>query len=188
MVPIDPAAVGVEELPRLITQGLGRAGDVTIGLVPAPLSSVAPSGIVPTDKSPGAAPAPIPLKVDAAAVVPDAVPPAPQDPSDVVPDPIVPIFMPAPSNVELELVVPALRQGSVVAVESSGAGLSPPGESSIDPSGIPTGPTEDVAPGIPSGDVAPIAGEVGLSWIICARLDLQPVAMAATMSTPINIA
>jgi hypothetical protein len=75
-------------------------------------------------------------------------------------------LIPPPSNVELELVVPAFRQGTVFAVGSSAAGLSPPGESSVDPSGIPTGPTEDVAPGIPRGDVAPMAGGVGLSGII----------------------
>src|SRR5271156_1506365 len=136
MVPVEPEAIGVDESPRLITQGLGKAGDVTIGLVPAPPSSVAPSGIEPTDATPGAAPALVPLKVDAAAVVPDAVPPAPQDPSEGVPKPLVFVFMPAPSKVEAEPVVlvpdrPVLAHGSILTVGSSGIGLRPPGESSL---------------------------------------------------------
>jgi hypothetical protein len=159
----------VDESPRLITQGLVSAGDATIGLVPAPFSSVAPSGIAPTDATPGAPPALIPLKVDAAAVVPDAVPPAPQDPSEIIPEPIVFVFMPAPSKVEAEPVVPVPdrpmpAQGSVLAVGSSGAGLRPPGVSSLEPNGIPTGPAGDVAPSTPRGDVAP--GLVGVSGAI----------------------
>src|SRR5271156_4117794 len=155
MVPVEPEAIGVDESPRLITQGLGKAGDVTIGLVPAPPSSVAPSGIEPTDATPGAAPALVPFKVDAAAVVPDAVPPAPQDPGEVVPEPIVFMFMPAPSKVEVVPVPdrPVPTHGSVLTVGSSGAGLRPPGVSSLEPNGIPTGPTDEVAPSIPRGDV-----------------------------------
>ncbi len=152
-------------------QGLSEDGDVTIGLVPAPLSSVAPSGIAPTDATPGAAPAVVPLKVDAAAVVPDAVPPAPQDPSEVVAEPIVFVFMPAPSKVEGEPVIPlpdrpVPAHGSALAVGSSSVGLRPPGVSSLEPSGIPTGPSDDVAPGTPRGDVAPMAGLVGVSGAI----------------------
>jgi hypothetical protein len=152
-----PAVIEVVE--PLITQAPDRAGDVTIGLVPAPPSSVAPSGIEPTDATPGAAPAVVPLKVDAAAVVPDAVPPAPQDPSEEVPEPMVFVFMPAPSKVEAEPVMPAPDRpvpahGSVLTVGS------------LDPSGIPTGPTDDVAPSTPSGDVAPMAGLVGVSGAI----------------------
>jgi hypothetical protein len=166
-----PATIEVDESPRLITQGLGRAGDATIGLVPAPPSSVAPSGIEPTAATPGAAPALVPLTVDAAAVVPDAVPPAPQDPSEVVPEPIVFVFIPAPSKVEAEPVVPVPdtpvpEHVSVLTVGSSGAGLRPPGESSLEPSGIPTGPTDEVAPNTPRGDVAPMAGLIGVSGAI----------------------
>ena len=168
VVPIEPdvAAIGVVEPPRLMTQGLDGAGEVSIGLTPALLSSVEPSGIAPTEATPGAAPAVDPLRVDGAAVVP----PAPQDPIDI-PEPIVFVFMPAPSNVEPDPLVavpemPVPAHGSVLAVGSSGVGLSPPGESSLEPSGIPTGPAADVVPGTPKGDVVPIAGVVGLSGAI----------------------
>jgi hypothetical protein len=52
---------------------------------------------------------------------------------------------------------PVLKQRRLLAVGSNGVGLMPPGESSVAPKGIPTGPTEDAIPGMPSGDVAPIA-------------------------------
>ena len=55
----------------------------------------------------------------------------------------------------------ALEHGLLLAVGSNGAGLSPLEESEVAPNGIPTGPTGDVAPGIPSGDVSPIAGLFG---------------------------
>ena len=150
----------VVELPT--PQAFVTIGDVTIGLTPPLSSSVAPSGMA----LPGTVPVLIPPTDDVDAM-PDAVP------ADVpvLQEPAVLVFMPAPSNVELEPAVLVLRQGSVAAVGSSGDGLSPPGESSIEPSGIPTGPTEDVAPGIPRGEVAPIAGGVELS--ICAKLALQ---------------
>jgi hypothetical protein len=174
----DVEAIGVIELPRLMVQGLGKPGDVTMGLTPPLLSSVEPRGIEPTGATPGAEPAVVPLKVDAALVVPDAVPPAPQP--DDVDVPIVSVSMPAPSKVEAEPVepaapdipvpdtpdialpdIPAARHGFVLAIEPNGDGLRPPGESSVAPSGIPTGPTAEVAPGIPSGVVAPIAGTSG---------------------------
>ena len=174
IVPVEPdvPAIGVVEPPRLMTQGLDGAGEVTIGLTPALLSSVEPSGIAPTEATPGAAPAFDPLRVDGDAVVPDAVPPAPQDPDDaVIPERIVFVLMPAPSNVELEPLVavpdmPVPAHGSILAVGSSGAGLRPPGESSLEPSGIPTGPTPAVVPSMPRGDVAPIAGVVGVRGAI----------------------
>jgi hypothetical protein len=136
--------------------------------------------MAPTDAVPGATPAVDPLKVDAAAVVPAAVPPEPQIPDEAVPDPIVFVFMPAPSKVEAEPVAPlpdtpALVHGSVLANGSSGAGLRPPGESSFEPKGMPTGPTVDVmTPGMPKGEVTPIAGAVGVSGAICAKLPPQP--------------
>ncbi|HEY2528828.1 MAG TPA: hypothetical protein VGJ20_12915 [Xanthobacteraceae bacterium] len=170
-MPVESDPIDVVVPPSPITQELDGAGDAIIGLVPLPPSSVAPSGIEPTDAVPGAAPAFIPLKLDAAPVVPDAVPPAPQDPSEVVPEPIVFVFMPAPSKVEAEPVVPVPDRpvpahGSVLTVGSSGAGLRPPGVSSLEPSGIPTGPTDDVAPSTPKGDVAPMAGLAGVSGAI----------------------
>jgi hypothetical protein len=154
-----------------MTQGLDGAGEVTIGLTPALLSSVEPSGIAPTGARPGATPAVVPLRLDGATVVPDAVPPDAQDPDKAVdiPDPIVLVLMPVPSNVEPVVPVPEMpvpAHGSVLADGVSDIGLRPPGESSVAPSGIPTGPAVDVDPGTPRGDVGPIAGVVGVSGAI----------------------
>ena len=65
-------------------------------------------------------------------------------------------------------------QGSLLAVGSNGAGLSPPSVIAVAPRGIPTGLTEDVVPGILSGDVEPIAGRFGVSAVNWAKLVLQP--------------
>jgi hypothetical protein len=118
--------------------------------------------------------------------VPDAVPPAPHEVSADVPT--EPMPMPALSNVEEELEapvvpvpdvpapaelktgVPVLAHGIALAVGSNAIGLNPPGESSVAPSGIPTGPADKVPPGIPSGEVGPIAGVVGVSGAIWAKL------------------
>jgi len=180
----DVEAIGVVEPLRLMVQGLGRAGEVTIGLTPAPPSSVDPRGIEPTGATPGAIPAVVPLKVEGRIVVPEAVPPAPQDVTvdDV---PVGPVPTPAPSKVEEELDVPVpdipapaelmtdvpvVVHGIVLAVGSNAIELRPPGESSVAPSGIPTGPADEVAPGTPNGEVSPIAGVVGVSGAIWAKL------------------
>jgi hypothetical protein len=68
---------GEIELPMphgLPTTGDVVAGDVTIGLTPALLSSVAPSGMAPPDT----VPVPMPPREDVAAV--PALAPSPQDP------------------------------------------------------------------------------------------------------------
>jgi hypothetical protein len=132
-----------------IGSALDGAGDVIIGLTPALLSSVAPSGIPP-----------LPTGL--------TTPP----PIDEVPE-AVPVIGATP-QFAVELIAPELRpdgmtleHGLLRAVGSNGAGLSPPGESEVAPNGIPTGPTDDAAPGIPSGDVVPIAGlfgDGGASW------------------------
>jgi hypothetical protein len=93
--------------------------------------------------------------------VPDTVPPNGTEPQS----PDTPTF-PPPSKVELDPAVPAIPvavtdipfvpQSEVLVVEPSGPGLSPPGSSSVEPKGMPTGPTE---PALPSGDVMPIPGE-----------------------------
>jgi hypothetical protein len=57
-------AIDVVEPLRPVVQGLVRAGEVTIGLTPAPPSSVAPRGIEPMGAIPGAMPAVDPLKVE----------------------------------------------------------------------------------------------------------------------------
>jgi hypothetical protein len=180
----------VVELP--MPHGLATIGAVNIGLTPALLSSVAPSGIAPPDTVPAVAPPR--TEVDA---VPDAVPadiPGPHDPDRPIglelnpyeASPwVVPGFMPEPSNVDVEPVVvldtPALKHGSVLAVGSSGPGLSPPGASSVAPIGIPTGPTEEVAPSTPRGDVAPIAGAPTIGGAICAKAAPQPSSSAANV-------
>ena len=51
-MPVELDAIGVVELPRPMVQALGKAGDDTMGLTPALLSSVAPSGIVRTEAVP----------------------------------------------------------------------------------------------------------------------------------------
>src|SRR5262245_2173164 len=118
---------------------------------------------------PDTEPAIPPAKEDVDAV-PDTVPadvPGPHDPDK----PLIPEFAPPASNVDvvmpdaLEVAAPAPTQGLAPAVGSNGAGLSPPGASEVAPSGIPTGPTGDAAPGIPSGDVVPIAGAFGVNGV-----------------------
>jgi hypothetical protein len=179
----DIEVIGVVEPLRPMVQELGRAGEVTVGLTPAPPSSVDPRGIEPTGATPGAIPAVVPLMVEGRIVVPEAVPPAPQDVTVDIPVGSVP--RPAPSKVEEELDVPVpdmpvpaelmtdvpvLVHEFVLAVGSNVIGLRPPGESSVAPRGIPTGPADEAAPGTPNGEVSPIAGVVGVSGAIWAKL------------------
>jgi hypothetical protein len=134
--------------------GLDGAGDVIIGLKPALPSSVEPSGI--------------PLRPTEVAT-----------PTDDVPD-AVPVVGGAPQLAkkskapELKPEGVALEHELLLAVGSNGAGLSPLGESEVAPKGMPTGPTGDVAPGIPRGDVNPIAGPFGEAGANCAKLAPQP--------------
>ena len=65
--------------------------------------------------------------------------------------------------------IPALVHGFALVVGSNAIGLSPPGDSSVAPSGTPTGPTDDVAPGMPRGVLVPIAGAIGIAGAICAK-------------------
>jgi hypothetical protein len=140
-----------------IERGLDGAGEVIIGLNPALSSSVEPSGI-PLRPTEVATPPPIDAEV------PDAVP-------VVAVTPQVASELTAP---ELRPEGTALAHGLLLAVGSNGAGLSPLGEREVAPNGIPTGPTGDVAPGIPSGDVSPIAELFGEGGASCARLAPQP--------------
>jgi hypothetical protein len=189
---VEPGVRDIVVVELLMPHGLATIGGVNIGLTPALLSSVAPSGMPPPGRAPAVAPPRI--EVDA---VPDAVPadvPGPHDPDkpigpELKPNEaspwVVPGLMPEPSNVDVEPVValdtPALKHGSVLAVGSSGPGLSPPGASSVAPIGIPTGPTEDVAPSTPRGDVAPIAGAPTIGGAICAKAAPQPRSSAANV-------
>jgi hypothetical protein len=191
---IEPVADNAEFEP-LEPHGLAMIDGENVGLTPALLSSVAPRGRPPPDAEPGIAP-----PSDDVDEVPDAVPadvPGPQDP----PKPVAPELKskfavpgattlgstpPPPSKVEPVVVVaelgnPALKQGLLLAVGSRGAGLSPPGESSVAPIGMPTAPTDDVAPGMPSGDVIPIAGAPGVGGASCAAAVPQPSSIAASV-------
>jgi hypothetical protein len=146
----DPAGDGIRS-------ALDGAGDVIIGLNPALSSSVDPSGI-PLRPTEVATPPPIDAEV------PDAVPvvgAVPQLAGELIAPELRPDGM-------------ALEHGLLLAVGSNGAGLSPLEESDVAPNGIPTGPTGDVAPGIPSGDVSPIAGLFGDGAANCAKLAPQP--------------
>jgi hypothetical protein len=160
-------------------------GTVTIGLMPALPISVEPSGMVPL---PVADPATVPGVVG---TVPAAVPPAgdvpPQAP-DVADVPLLVVdelpcmpLTPPPSKVDggldPETPVPVMvwvdeptpRQAVVLVMRPSGPGLRPPGMSSVEPNGIPTGPAGLLVPGTPNGDVVPMPGTT-----VCAKLAPQP--------------
>jgi hypothetical protein len=169
-------------------------GTVTIGLMPAFPISVEPSGIVPL---PVADPVTVPV---VAGVVPDAVPPIgdvpPQAPdvADVPPLDVAEVacmlLTPPPSKVDVELDPetpglvmvcvdePTPRHAVVLVLRPSGPGLRPPGMSSVEPNGIPTGPAALFVPGTPNGDVVPIPGTA-----VCAKLGPQPSQAVATAIT-----
>lgn len=191
---IEPVA-DMDEAELLEPHGLAMIDGENVGLTPALLSSVAPSGSALPDTEPVIAP-----PRDEADEVPDAVPaevPGPHDPLKpaapelnakfAVPGAITLVSTPPPpSKVEPIVVVappgnPALKHGVLLAVGSSGAGLSPPGESSVAPIGIPTGPTCDVAPGMPRGDVAPMAGAPGAGGASWAAAAPQPSSSAVSV-------
>jgi hypothetical protein len=171
----------------------------TIGLTPALLSSVAPSGIVPPlfvvspgdpgvesgEASPGdpaeapAAPQP-PLSEEPDVIGVPAESPADPPPSKVefvVADPIptIPLaLVPVPlvPGTAVPNVLP--KQFPVLLNGVTGAGLRPPPLISVDPIGIPTGPAED-EPSVCKGD-ALSAGPPGFTGaiVICATAVPQP--------------
>lgn len=147
-----------------ITQKLVGAGEETIALTPTLLSSVAPSGIEPNDGNPGAPVAIDPLTLEVEAVVPEALPPELHPDADV---PTVFVLMPPPSKDVPDGMAPLPEPPTPE--QPRDAGLSPPGESSVEPSGIPTAPTADAVPGAPSGEVAPIAGLAVVSGAVWAK-------------------
>jgi hypothetical protein len=165
MLPFEKAALAV---PAVSEQGAGTgaAGTPIIGLTPLLLSSVAPSGMMPP------LPAVAPGKTDGV-VVPDAVAPTgaqllkmPEGLADGVP-PMEPT--PPPSKVEVPANPVAVPNDPAVQLmvpkDRPGAGLTPPGTSSVAPMGMPTGPTGpeakgDVAP-MPRGEVAPMPEPMG---------------------------
>ena len=99
--------------------------------------------------------APLAVPAVAGAPVPTPIPIPP--PSKLVVDPnIVDGEVPT-----VEHAVPLLVLGIVIVpVTPEGAGLSPPEMISVDPSGIPVGPTDVPGP-CPSGEVTPSVGVVG---------------------------
>jgi hypothetical protein len=113
--------------------------------------------------------------------VPDTVPPTATEPQG----PDTPMF-PPPSKVEPDAAdpdipvaipeIPIVLQGEVLVVEPSASGLRPPGSSSVDPKGMPTGPT---APVPASGEVTPIPGKT-----VCAMAGAaQRISIAAAIGS-----
>jgi hypothetical protein len=124
--------------------------------VQLPVSDGTPDEIGVPPESPAVPP---PSKVKFDAPVPAPAIPVPVVPVPAMPAPLIPDIPPK------QLVV-ALLNGAI------GAGLKPPPLSSVDPSGIPTGPTE-VEPIVPNGDVTPSAGPPGIG-AICAAATPEP--------------
>jgi hypothetical protein len=175
-VPVARPEVAATPEPAHGVEVLSGAGTPIMGLTPALSTSVAPRGIVPLrdDRTfvPGvdsgeAMPVEDIVPGDAEAQAPDVV----AVPDVNIPD-VIPVD-PPPSKVELvpavgdpviweaappEKDVPVPMQLELLAVEPSGIGLMPPGLISVAPNGIPVEDPGEVDPGMPNGDVAPIAG------------------------------
>jgi len=140
-------------------------GDGSIGLMPALPSSVEPSGMLPMPSAepPVAEPPVVPLTKGFCVpdtVLPDGVelqgpdmptfpPPSKVELVPVIPEPLTPGVTPPVTD------VPFVPQVEMPAVAPRDPGLRPPGLSSVEPKGIPTGPT---GPVLPSGEVRPIPG------------------------------
>lgn len=181
LVVVAPAHDGVEPL---------VIGTVINGLTPPLSISVEPSGIVPPFRikfelvpgvdTGGAVPVGLGFVVD---VQPDAGAAEPVElnppPSKVEPMPGVEP-MPDALDPVMPADIPEFADPLALQFES-GAGLKPPGSISVAPSGIPVGLFDSLAalaPGTPSGDVAPMPPLViGL----CAFAAPQPNSTAATM-------
>jgi hypothetical protein len=93
--------------------------------------------------------------------------------------------MPPPSNTWLGLAglglagaepdITAPGQAVVLSIGPTGAGLNPPGKSSVEPRGIPEPPAGDVGSIMPGGDVVPAPGVGGSPrTAICAALGPVP--------------
>jgi hypothetical protein len=169
---------------------LDGAGTGTIGLTPLPPSSVAPSGIAPLESAEAG-----PERTPDDCIAPDAVPlvAAGEQPA-IVPTPVTPIddmpFMPdadiapfagIPPPSKLDVPPTLVSPGQEVVPRTGADGLSPPGTSSVEPSGIPVAPAEPVL----KGEVIPIPGLVpglGAVMLTCADTWLVP-SRAPTNST-----
>jgi hypothetical protein len=199
----NPGVIPVRMPPapgHAVVEGLGTG--TPIGpLSPALLRSVAPSGMLPPPRDVAA------VDVTAADPGTDDKPdntgnPVPAEPQPLDIAGLVEFAVtPPPLNMLLGLaglglaglglagavpVVVMPGQVIVLSIGPSGAGLSPPAKSSVEPSGIPEPPTGDVRSIAPSGDVvpAPGAGEAPRK-LICATPGPVPsnASVAAMAST-----
>jgi hypothetical protein len=179
---VEPVQDGIE---------LPDTGAVISGLTPPLLISVEPSGIVP----------PLRVKLEFASngASGDAVPIALVVPPDELADPQTEAVVepnPPPSKVELAPDIDAMADPLALVIPEDipededplalqiapAAGLSPPGSTSVAPSGMPVmlfDPEDMLEPTMPRGEVAGIPGVViGL----CACAALQPSRTAAAMT------
>jgi hypothetical protein len=90
--------------------------------------------------------------------------------------------VPPPSKVEVEPESPDAALPIAEQLVPDGSGLMPPGWNSVAPKGIPAGPTDELDPITPRGEVWPIPGAVPDAAPvppICAKAELQPKSAAS---------
>jgi hypothetical protein len=193
--PVKPG-LGVTPIPAHGVVVMVGPGTLIMGLTPALPISVEPSGSVPPESAddvfaPGfdsgdAVPVDDNMPDDVEAQLPEVTVPIPVVPPPSKVDAVPGVaLVPAVEDADAadvaipEESMPAAMQLGAPAIEPIGAGLKPPGSISVAPSGIPVGEAEDVEPGMPSGEVAPM---LGVPIAVCARLAL-PLNSIATAST-----
>jgi hypothetical protein len=178
---VEPVQDGIE-LPDI--------GAVISGLTPPLLISVEPSGIVP--------PLRVKLELSPIGASGDAVPVALVVPPDELVDPQAEAVVepkPPPSKVELAPDIDAMADPLALVIPEDipededplalqiapAAGLSPPGSSSVAPSGIPVmlfDPEDMLEPTMPRGEVTGIPGVV---IVLCACATPEPSSTATVM-------
>src|SRR5215472_3084597 len=173
-----PAPPIVEVLPQ-VEVPIPGAGTPTSGLTPGLVSSTEPSGIVLPALPGSCSPADGVLASGSEAAVPVVLQLlATAEPSELPPPskllPVVLLPMPEPIEVAPPSKTPVLAVVPTAHGVTHGSGLVPPVSSSVDPSGMPTGPDDALKFIVPSGEVAPMPG-VGA---VCA--DAALVAAIAT--------
>jgi hypothetical protein len=179
---VEPVQDGIE-LPDI--------GAVISGLTPPLLISVEPSGIVP--------PLRVKLELPPIGASGDAVPVALVMPPDELADPQAGLVVepnPPPSKAELAPDIDAMPDPLALVTPEDipededplalqiapAAGLSPPGSTSVAPSGMPVmlfDPEDMLEPNMPRGEVAGIPGVV---IVLCACAALQPSRTATAMA------
>jgi hypothetical protein len=176
LISIDPNGIPVRAAPP------GVVGDVDVGVddeaILEPEPHIPDNPIVPSIPEvvdiPDVADIPDDVDVPDIAVVSDvaavagvAAPAAVPPPSKVVVDPNIPDG--EVPKVEHVVLLPGI---AIVPVEEVGIGLTPGDASSVEPSGIPVGETDE--PDVmPSGEVAPIVGVGEAIPVTCALATLQ---------------